>query len=163
MNINNFLLKDKNKALLIETKNGFSQDKLLNTIAQALNNGTKIIQFYDKKITDKENVELALKIRQLCSIFNALFIINSRADIAQTVKADGICLFENDISIQQAKNLFHDKTIIAKYIISHKNIIEAIENSVDYICIDSKNKELLNCNIDGLEKIKIIELDRQIL
>lgn len=163
MNINNFLLKDKNKALLIESKNGFSQDKLLNTIAQALNNGTKIIQFYDKKITDKENVELALKIRQLCSIFNALFIINSRADIAQIVNADGLCLFKDDITFQQAKSFFHKDIIFAIHATTIEDAINAIKNNIDYICVDLSTKQFLNCNIDGLNEIKIIELDRQIL
>lgn len=162
MDIKTALLKNVKTATLIDIVH-FSQELILNAAASVLNSGIKIIQFCAVTATDKQNIETAQKLRQLCSIFNALLIINSRPDIAQIVDADGICLFENDMSIENAKKILHDDKIIAIHAKTLENAIEAVNNNVDYVCIDSLIKPSLKDNLNTLNKIKIINLDRQYL
>ena len=162
MNIKELLLKNKNKALTFTCENT-SQDLALNTAAAALSNGTKIIHFYTKTMCDSKNIELGFKLRQLCSMYDALLIINSRIDIAQILDADGVCLFDGDITINHAKKLIHDDKIISIYTTNLENALEAIKNKVDYICADLNNKPLLENHLNALGDTKIIELDRIIL
>ena len=162
MNLKDALLKDKNKAFSFDAIN-YSQEIALNSIAQKLDCGAKIIQFYFKNASDSQNVEIGHKLRQLCSIYNALLVVNSRADIAQIIQADGLCLFKGDITPIQAKKIFHNDIILAMHIRNDQDAILAYENQIDYICADEDNKPLLNGKIKALNKIKIIELDRQIL
>ena len=150
----------QNEAILIEADSNIEQDLLLNYVANILNNGVKIIQFYSKNLSDFKNIEIAHKLRQLCSIFNALLIINSRIDIAQLVKADGICLFDGDITSKQVKSLTHDDLIIAMHIDNFKSSFDEIKNDIDYICFDSINKTRLNVHNNTLNDMKLIELDR---
>lgn len=163
MNIKEILLKNKNKGILIDTGTIYSSDCILDKVADHLKSGIKIIQFYVKNFTDKQNIETAFKLRQLCSIFDALLIINSRVDIAQLVKADGICLFDDDMSIFQAKELLHDDLIIGINTNKLQNALEAQQNNADYISIEPCAYSSLKDNIKALNKIKIIELDRQII
>lgn len=162
MNIKEAILKNKNKAIWIDSVN-FPQESILNTAAEALNKGYKIIQFYFKFATDKQNIELGFKLRQLCSIFDALLIVNSRADIAQIIEADGLCLFQNDITLTQARKLFHNDSIFAIYSVTLENVLEAYEAQPDYICIEQSNLISLNDDIKALNKIKLIELNREFL
>lgn len=162
MNLKEALLKNKKSALWIDSAD-FSHELILDTVAKYLNDGTKIIQFYFKNATDKQNIELGFKLRQLCSMFDALLIVNSRADIAQIIDADGLCLSDEDMSLDQAKKIFHNDIIFAKYIESLEDLIEANENKADYVCIDLNKSSPLKKNITSLNKIKIIEINRILL
>ena len=163
MNIKEILLKNKSKAIDISKIDEFSQDKILNKVALALNNGIKIVHFYIKNATDKQNIETAQKIRQLCSIYDSLLIINSRVDIAQVVEADGVCLSSQDVTINQAQKIIHDDKIFCSYISSFENALEALENKFDYVCLDSDIDPSIKAKISSLKDIKIIEVDKEIL
>ena len=77
-----------------------SDDEFLDRVALALKNGVDIIQLREKSRPAKEIIELGYKIRELASNFNALFIVNDRIDIAKIVKADGVHLGQDDISLK---------------------------------------------------------------
>ena len=124
-NLKEILLKDKNQALYIDNKT----ENTLDSIAQALKNNIKIIHFFIKNLSDKENLELAFKIRQLCSIYDSLFIINSRVDIAKITNADGICLNKNDIDVKYAKDILGSDKIFCYF-----DDDTSYNNDFDYIC-----------------------------
>ena len=124
-NLKEILLKDKNIALYIDDKT----ENTLDNIAQALKNNIKIIHFFIKNLSDKENLELAFKIRQLCSIYDSLFIINSRVDIAKITNADGICLNKNDIDVKYAKDILGSDKIFCYF-----DDGTSYNNDFDYIC-----------------------------
>jgi len=163
MDIKEILLKNKKKAVQISTGMVFIQDIVLNRIANELNNGVKIIQFLAKNATDQQNIDTAFKIRQLCSMYDALLIINSRVDIAQLTKADGVCLMENDMSIKQAREVMHSNLIVAKYSKKLEDLIDAAKNNADYICYDYGSKDALKSNFKALNRIKLIELEKVII
>lgn len=124
-NLKEILLKDKNIALYIDNKT----ENTLDSIAQALKNNIKIIHFFIKNLSDKKNIELAFKIRQLCSIYDSLFIINSRVDIAKITNADGICLNKNDIDVKYAKDILGSDKIFCYF-----DDDTSYNNDFDYIC-----------------------------
>lgn len=124
-NLKEILLKDKNQALYIDNKT----ENTLDSIAQALKNNIKIIHFFIKNLSDKKNIELAFKIRQLCSIYDSLFIINSRVDIAKITNADGICLNKNDIDVKYAKDILGSDKIFCYF-----DDDTSYNNDFDYIC-----------------------------
>ena len=104
MDIKKALLKNKKEILNISFCD--NNEKLLDFIASKLDD-IKIIHFYIKNLSDKDNLELGFKIQQLCAFYNALFLVNSRADLALILDSDGIFLDKNDINITQAKKIIH--------------------------------------------------------
>ena len=132
MKINKLRLINK-KEYLIVSREKFSKDNdFLDYIAASLENGIQIIQLKEKHFNDKRTIELGKKIRELCSIYEALFIVNSRADIAQLVHADGIHLDADGIDSLSARELLGQNIIIGKTL-NKEDKIDEIDKNIDYI------------------------------
>lgn len=131
-NIKSALLNNKN-IYLITSQNDMDDSEFIDRIALILNAGVKLIQYREKNKTAKEMINIAKKLRQLCSMYDALLIINDRIDIAKIVDADGVHLGQDDIDINSARKLLGDDKIIG--ISTHKpdDAIIAQENNADYI------------------------------
>lgn len=133
MDINQIRLNNKNKYFILDSKFYNNQDAILDEIASKLNNGTQIIILNGNNLTDKNFIDSGNKIRELCSIYNALFIVIQRIDIAQIIHADGIQLEPNGIDIKHARELTGKNMIIGYFADREAEIKYAQENGADYI------------------------------
>ena len=153
------ILKENNLYVITDQK-----ENLLEIIENILIAGVKIIQHRFKKGTDKDHVQEAIKIKNLCKRYNSLFIVNDRIDIALASNADGIHLGQDDLGLKTARKLLGYSKIIG---ISANNEIEisnALKEGCDYIGIGpvfktetKKDKKPL-----GIEKIKKLTKDLNI-
>ena len=91
-------------------------------IEEAIKGGVGIVQLREKKISTKDFYEKALKVKEICKNYGALFIINDRLDIAQAVEADGVHLGQSDIPIEKAREILKDRFLIGA---TARNIEEA--------------------------------------
>ena len=91
-------------------------------IEEAIKGGVKIVQLREKNISTKDFYEKALKVKEICKNYGALFIINDRLDIAQAVEADGVHLGQSDMPIEKAREILKDKFLIGA---TARNIEEA--------------------------------------
>ncbi len=151
MKLNKLRLINKNLYLITNSDSFNSTDDFLNAIASALNGGVQIVQYREKNLEAKKIIEIGKKIRELCSIYNALFIINDRIDIAQILEADGVHLGQNDIDIKNARELLGEKAIIGISVHSTKQAKDTEMNGADYILTNNKDiqfLEWLNMNIN---------------
>lgn len=119
--------------LVTDRSNYSNQDEFLDKVALALKGGVQIIQLREKTAPAKEIVDLARKIKQLCSLYNAIFIINDRVDIAQIVGVDGVHLGQDDIDIHSARHILGDDVIIGLSTHCPEQAKKAIEDGADYI------------------------------
>ena len=134
MKINQLRLLNKKEYLIVNSNQFQSDNDFLDFIAANLEQGIQIIQLDEKHFNDAKTIELGKKTRELCSIYGALFIINSRIDIAQILEADGVHLEENGISPHQAREILGNNTIIG---LTAPNTT-ITPNDVDYIFTDQK-------------------------
>ena len=81
-------------------------------IEEAIKGGAGIVQLREKNISTKDLYEKALKVKEICKNYGALFIINDRLDIAQAVGADGVHLGQSDMPIEEARKILKDKFLI---------------------------------------------------
>lgn len=133
MNINQLRLKNKKKYLIVNSDKFKTENDFLDAIAQKLNEGIDIIELRETNTTPNKIIRIGKKIRELCSIFNTLFIVNDRIDIAQIVQADGIFLNKYSIDIISARKLTNEETIIGKYVSDEKEIENAKKEGADYL------------------------------
>ena len=70
------------------------RNEFLNAVENALTGGVKALQLREKELPDSELIELGQKLRSLTSNYDARLFINSRADIAEKIGADGVHLTE---------------------------------------------------------------------
>lgn len=133
LDLKKYLLNNRNLYLVTNSDGFESDDKFLDAVAQALSGGVDIIQLREKKSNARRIIELGHKIRQLTSIYNALFIVNDRVDIAKIVKADGVHLGQDDVEIDYAKEILGSDKIIGISTHERKQAIKAVEQGADYI------------------------------
>ena len=138
----NILKLEKKKLFLITNSDKFlSKDEFLDAIASALQGGVDILMLREKIIPDNVIVELGHKLRTLCDEFGTTFIINDRADIAHIVEADGVHLGENDISVQDAREILGHNAIIGKTATNPDEVIQAVNDGADYVTIVSESMD----------------------
>lgn len=65
-------------------------------VREALKGGAKIVQYRDKKSDLKTVKSLALKLQELCFIYEATFILNDYIDIAIELNLDGLHIGKSD-------------------------------------------------------------------
>lgn len=109
------------------------RDNLLATVEAALKGGVDIVQYRDKDAEDKARLRLAQSLRQLCSDYGALFLINDRVDLAMAVGADGVHLGQNDMPIGLARQLLGPGKLIGMSTTNPEEMERAIAADADYI------------------------------
>jgi len=160
--------------VLLEAQSNYSLRKILNEndlyfitidnenlfekIKNILEGGVKIIQLRFKQGKDSDNLEFAIRVRELCNNFDALFIVNDRVDIALASKADGVHLGQDDIDIKSARNILGFSKIIGISASNEWDIKKAIKDGCDYLGIGpvfatNTKKEKVPLGIDTLKSL----------
>ncbi len=143
------------------TSNEFGKDHV-ESAKILLEAGIKIIQYREKKASTRQMYEEALKIKDLCKKYNAIFIVNDRLDIAIAVDADGVHLGQDDMPINIAKKFFGGK-IIGISARNVKEAIEAQENGATYLGVGSifPTGTKADSEVIGLEEFqKIVKISK---
>ncbi|AIQ95582.1 thiamine phosphate synthase [Prochlorococcus sp. MIT 0604] len=145
------ILKENDLYVITDQK-----ENLLEIIEEILIAGVRIIQYRFKKGTDKDHLQEAIQIKNLCKRYNSLFIINDRVDIALASNADGIHLGQDDLDLKTARKLLGYSKIIGISANNEIDISNALKDGCNYIGIGpvfetatKKNKKPI-----GIEKIK---------
>ena len=127
--------KDLNwlRLYLITNRSLFESDNnFLDASEAALMGGVRALQLREKNLTDCELIELGSQLRILTSNYNARLIINSRADIAKKIDADGVHLTESCAHANEIKSAFPGLIVgVSTHSLEGAHIAEA--KGADYI------------------------------
>ncbi|MDJ0731708.1 MAG: thiamine phosphate synthase [Crocosphaera sp.] len=119
-----------NAALYLVTS---STENLFKIVESALQGGLNLVQYRKKNIDDIIRLEMCQKLCELCHKYDALFIVNDRADIALEVNADGVHLGQQDIPIALAKRILGPNKIIGRSTTNPQEMAKAVAEGADYI------------------------------
>lgn len=131
--LNKFRLQDKKLYLVTSSDNFGNDDEFLNAVASALDGGVRLIQLREKSHDAKKIISLGKKVRELTSLYDALFIMNDRIDIAQIVDADGVHIGQDDVDIKDARSILGDRMIVGISTHCPEQAQKAVEQGADYI------------------------------
>ncbi len=109
--------------------------KLLSKVNAALVGGAKVIQYRAKDIRPDDRQQMAEELKKLCDTHDAKLIINDFPELAKEIDAAGVHLGQDDISVNQARQLLGHNKIIG---VSTHNVDEALKaemHGADYIGI----------------------------
>lgn len=84
----------------------------LETVRAVLAAGVKAVQFREKQMSTREQVQIAAELRSLCRAAGALFLVNDRTDVALAVAADGVHLGQDDLPVAAARRVLGADAII---------------------------------------------------
>ena len=100
---------------------------------QAISGGADTIQFRQKNGSTKELIEIATKMKRVCSEMGAAFIVNDRIDVAIACEADGVHLGQDDFPIPLARKLLGENRIIGGSAGTLEEIEICLRGGVDYV------------------------------
>ncbi len=95
--------------------------------------GAKWVQVRTKVGTDKEKIEIASSIQQICKTYQAKLIINDHVEIAKMIGADGVHLGQSDMNIEDARYFLGSHFIIGGTITSVDDAIRCQKAGADYL------------------------------
>ncbi len=117
-----------------QTDNKSSQ-QIYDEIHAVLDGGAVIVQYRNKQpITKKQEIERVNKLLTLCHRYNAPLIINDNIDLAKETGADGVHLGIQDDSLEVAKHVLGEHSIIGLSCYnSLENALIAQQNRATYV------------------------------
>jgi thiamine-phosphate pyrophosphorylase len=102
-------------------------------VRQMLAAGIKMIQYREKERKLGEQYRECREIRQLTRDYDACFIVNDHLDLAMAVGADGVHLGQDDLPVEQARQLLGEQMILGLSTHSPEQAQAAVRAGVDYI------------------------------
>lgn len=100
----------------------------------AVKNKVRVIQLRDKKMHDRALLRTAKNMRRITQDSSTLFIVNDRPDIAVLSDADGVHLGQDDMSVDEARQIMCTG-IVGKSTHNLKQVEQALKQHPDYIGI----------------------------
>jgi thiamine-phosphate pyrophosphorylase len=122
-----------------------------------LEGGASLIQLRDKEASGRELLEQAMACLKLTRKAGATLIINDRVDVALTAGADGVHLGQDDLAVDEAREILGEDKIIGVSTHSIAQFRAALETSADYIALGPVFSTLTKENpapVVGLELIR---------
>ncbi|KAG8904491.1 hypothetical protein FRB99_001667 [Tulasnella sp. 403] len=104
-------------------------------LEEAIQGGVTVVQVREKTADTREFFEVANRSKAICDKYNVPLIINDRIDIALAIKADGVHVGQDDMSLEVARSLLGPDAIIG---VSTGTVAEAhaaISGGADYVGI----------------------------
>ncbi|UQD55239.1 thiamine phosphate synthase [Flavobacterium sp. K5-23] len=123
------------------------EEQLLN-IHKALDNGCDWIQLRYKNGSQQELHTLAERVKIICDVYLASYIINDNVHLAEELDADGVHLGLNDMDTKEARAILGKTKIIGGTANTFEDVVLQVKNGCDYIGLGpfqfTKTKENLS-------------------
>lgn len=124
----------------------------------AIHGGATCLQLREKNIDDRELLRRAHILRDLTRSAGALLIINDRPDIARLVRADGVHVGQDDLSVADVRRIAGADLLVGKSTHTIEQFDAATAERPDYIAIgpmfDTSTKP--QSHIAGIETLRAV-------
>lgn len=122
--------------LYLVTGDRGGEDETVRIVQAALEGGVSVVQLRKKTMPLGDQYDIALALRRLTHIHQALLIINDHADLAIAADADGVHLGQDDLppDVVRALSGFRDR-LIGRSTHSLAQAQAAIDEGADYFAI----------------------------
>ena len=138
---------------------GSTANEQLNNIKMVLDADYKWIQLRFKNQSDEVLMPLAEKVKKLCDVYDATFIVNDHIEIAKSIDASGVHLGLTDSSVMNARTVLGNEKIIGGTANTLADVLQRIDEGCNYIGLGpfrfTKTKEKLSpvLGLEGYESI----------
>jgi thiamine-phosphate pyrophosphorylase len=95
--------------------------------------GVRVLQLRDKRLSDRQLIERAHALRELTQGTSTLAIINDRADIAALVRADGVHVGQEELSVKEARSIVGPESLVGVSTHSLAQAQQAVLDGANYI------------------------------
>ena len=124
----------ENMILYAVTDRSWLKGKTLSSVVEeAILGGATFIQLREKNLNFGDFLNEAIEIRKICNKYKIPFVIDDNVEIALKSGADGVHLGQNDMNIQQARNILGQNKIIGATARTVEQAVKAEQEGADYI------------------------------
>ncbi|WP_299466162.1 thiamine phosphate synthase [uncultured Microscilla sp.] len=95
--------------------------------------GCNWVQLRVKDTPEAEVQAIALKVKAICALYGATFILNDHVAVAKAVHADGVHLGKEDMSPKEARKILGKDAIIGGTANTFEDVQRLVKARVDYI------------------------------
>ncbi len=95
--------------------------------------GTDVLQLRDKRLSDRELIARARRLRELTRGTKTLFIVNDRPDIARLADADGVHIGQEELSVKDARRIVGPQALVGVSTHSIEQARSAVVDGANYI------------------------------
>ncbi len=106
---------------------------LITAVEEALKAGVRAVQLREKDLPTRPQLDMAYRMRELTTKYNAMLLINDRVDIAMCARADGVHLGQAGMPVNAVRKVVGDKLFIGASTHSLKEALSAEEEGADFI------------------------------
>jgi thiamine-phosphate pyrophosphorylase len=117
----------------ITDSTGVSEEKLLDTVAQACEGGATLVQLREKNRSSREYLHLAQAVKQVTDRYSVPLIIDDRVDIALASNAAGVHVGAEDLPVSEARRLMGPDKIVGATAKTVQRATEAQAQGADYL------------------------------
>ncbi len=100
-------------------------------LAAAIAGGVDVVQLREKNLEDEFLAEAASVAADACDAHGALFILNDRPDIAAAVRADGVHVGQDDISVAETRKIVGPDMLVGLSTHAPSEIDAAVPTALD--------------------------------
>ncbi len=108
-------------------------EQLRDVVEKLLRAGVTCVQLREKKAEDKDFLEEAIALKEVCHHYHVPLIINDRPDIAKKAGADGVHIGLSDMKIEKAREYLGENYLIGGSVHNVEEALRAQKSGADYI------------------------------
>lgn len=120
-------------SLYVLVDGGPSDDVFAARVTELVKAGVDALQLRDKGLDDRQTICRARLLRDLTRDTDTLFIMNDRPDMAVLSAADGVHLGQNELSVQDARNILGPGCLIGVSTHTLQEARQAVLDGANYI------------------------------
>jgi len=113
----------------------FCEGGWFETAEAALRGGADCLQLREKKLSDRELLDRAKRLVNLCREHGAMLMINDRPDVAVASGAHGVHLGQEDLPVSAARRIVPATCVIGVSTHTLEQVQSAAEQAPDYIAV----------------------------
>jgi thiamine-phosphate pyrophosphorylase len=105
-------------------------ERFANSLIEA---GVQALQLRDNRLTDRELIARARRLREVTRGTDTLLIINDRADVAFAVQADGVHVGQDELAVKDVRSVVGTRILIGVSTHSIEQARAAVLDGADYL------------------------------
>lgn len=125
--------KEDLKLYLVTDRDLAGERDIADIVRQAVEGGVTMVQLREKKISTREFIALALRLKETLKPYGVPLVINDRVDVALASDADGVHIGQSDMPYGMARAILGPSKIIGLSVENFEQIEDANTLDVDYI------------------------------
>lgn len=136
----------------------FCCETLSDAVFQAIEGGATLIQLREKELSEKEFLDEAFSIKEICASKKIPLIINDNVKIAKETDACGVHIGQSDMELKEARKILGAEKIIGVSCQTVEQALQAEKNGADYLGVGaifstSTKADADNVSISTLKEI----------